>query len=74
MYGFKYRILKNFKKVLTRHAMRGIIKTVQRKGVVKLGKKKRGSTKSEINLTELLISGLIDLIVGIVTALIIKWL
>ncbi|GEM_PF-2753470 len=37
-----------------------------------MGHKKRRSTKSKLNLPQLLINGLIDLIVGVLTALIIK--
>lgn len=42
--------------------------------MIKLGDKKRRSTKSAINLAELIIGGLIDLIVGALIALIAKWL
>lgn len=54
--------------------MRGMIGIEIEKGVIKLKVKKRRSNKSEINLTELFISGLIDLAVGVLTALIVKWL
>ncbi len=35
---------------------------------------KKRSTKTTINLTELIISGLIDLVVGVIITLIAKWL
>ncbi len=36
--------------------------------------KKRRSTKTAINLGELIISGLIDLVVGVIITLMAKWL